>query len=118
MKIILTGYAGHMGREVRACAERAENCEIAAGVDPLIPAAEGVCVKTFAECTAADADVVVDFSHHSLTESLMDFAEERKLPVVLATTGQTEEEKSRSWNSIMTGRWMHPAAPRWRFSTR
>ena len=94
MKIILTGYAGHMGREVRACAERAENCEIAAGVDPLIPAAEGVCVKTFAECTA-DADVVVDFSHHSLTESLMDFAEERKLPVVLDTTGQTEEEKAR-----------------------
>ena len=94
MRIILTGYAGHMGREVRACAEAAENCEIAAGVDPMIPASEGICVKSFAECTA-DADVIIDFSHHSMTNDLLDFAEARKLPVVLATTGQTEEEKKR-----------------------
>ena len=94
MKIILTGYTGHMGREVRTCAEAADNCEIAAGVDPMIAASEGICAKTFAECTA-DADVIIDFSHHSMTKDLMDFAESRKLPVVLATTGQTEEEKAR-----------------------
>ena len=94
MKIILTGYTGHMGREVRTCAEAADDCEIIAGVDPMISASEGICVKTFAECTV-DADVIVDFSHHSMTKDLMDFAESRKLPVVLATTGQTEEEKNR-----------------------
>lgn len=94
MKIILTGYTGHMGREVRACAERMENCEIVAGVDPMIPASEGICVKTFAECTA-EADVIIDFSHHGMTKDLLDFAEARKLPVVLATTGQTDEEKAR-----------------------
>ena len=66
MRIILTGYTGHMGREVRTCAEAAENCEIVAGVDLMIPASEGICVKTFAECTA-EADVIIDFSHHSMT---------------------------------------------------
>jgi len=94
MKIILTGYTGHMGREVRACAERMEGCEIVAGVDPMIPASEGICVKTFAECTA-EADVIIDFSHHSMTNDLLDFAEARNLPVVLATTGQTDQEKAR-----------------------
>ena len=94
MKIILVGYEGHMGREVRTCAERAENCEIVAGVDPMIPESTGICKKTFAECTA-EADVIIDFSHHSLTGELLDFAEGRNLPVVLATTGQTEEEKAR-----------------------
>ena len=94
MKIILVGYEGHMGREVRTCAERAENCEIVAGVDPMIPESTGICKKTFAECTA-EADVIIDFSHHSLTGELLDFAEKRNLPVVLATTGQTEEEKAR-----------------------
>ena len=94
MKIILVGYEGHMGREVRACAERTEHCEITAGVDPLIPESTGICKKTFAECTA-EADVIIDFSHHSLTGELLDFAERRHLPVVLATTGQTEEEKER-----------------------
>ena len=93
MRIILTGYTGHMGREVRTCAEAAENCEIVAGVDLMIPASEGICVKTFAECTA-EADVIIDFSHHSMTGELLDFAETKKLPVVLATTGQTEEEKA------------------------
>ena len=94
MRILLSGYNGHMGREVRECAERAENCEIVAGVDLMIPASEGICVKTFGECTA-EADVIIDFSHHSMTGELLDFAEAKKLPVVLATTGQTEEEKAR-----------------------
>ena len=92
MRIILVGYAGHMGREVIACAERDAGSEIVAGVDPMAPA-QGVCVPSFEEC-AAEADVVIDFSHHSLTGKLLDFAKAKKLPVVLATTGQTDEEKA------------------------
>lgn len=38
------------------------------------------------------ADCVVDFSHHSLTPALTAFAATRKLPLVIATTGQTPEE--------------------------
>ncbi len=93
MRIILCGYCGHMGLEVRASAERAVGCSIVAGVDPMAPA-EGICVPSFGEC-AAEADVIIDFSHHSLTGALLDFAEAKGLPVVLATTGQTEEESAR-----------------------
>ena len=93
MRILLCGYGGHMGREVRACAERAADCEIIAGVDPMIPA-DGVCVPSFAECKA-EADVIIDFSHHSMTGAMLDYAEAKMLPVVLATTGQTEDEKAR-----------------------
>ena len=39
------------------------------------------------------ADVVLDFSHHSATAGLLDWCVGKKLPVVLATTGHTEEEK-------------------------
>ena len=49
---------------------------------------------SFSECTA-EADVIIDFSHHSMTGALLDYAEAKKLPVVLATTGQTDEEKAR-----------------------
>ena len=101
MKIILTGYTGHMGREVRLCAEAADNCEIVSGIDPMIPASEGICMKTFEECTA-DADVIIVFSHHSMTGALLDFAEKNRLPVVLATTGQTEEEKARIYEAART----------------
>jgi len=94
MRILLCGYDGHMGREVRACAERAADCGITAGVDPMTAGADPLCVKTFGEVTA-EADVIIDFSHHSMTGALLDYAEAKKLPVVLATTGQTEDEKER-----------------------
>ena len=94
MRIILCGYTGHMGREVRECAARVPGCEIVAGVDPMAETTDGVCVRSFAECPA-DADVIIDFSHHSMTGDLLDFAEKHRLPVVLATTGQTEDEKAR-----------------------
>jgi 4-hydroxy-tetrahydrodipicolinate reductase len=38
------------------------------------------------------ADCIVDFSHHSLTPALTACAAARKLPLVIATTGQTPEE--------------------------
>ena len=94
MRIILCGYTGHMGREVRACAERMPGAAIVRGIDPLAGEEDPRCAARFEDC-ADEADVIIDFSHHSLTAPLMDFAESRKLPVVLATTGQTEEESAR-----------------------
>ena len=93
MRIILTGYAGHMGREVREAAERTEDVRIVRGVDPMIPADTAECVRNFEDCRD-EADAIIDFSHHSLTGKLLAFARERKLPLVLATTGQTEEERA------------------------
>ena len=92
MRIILSGYGGHMGREVRACAERMEDARIVAGVDPMAPV-DDICVKSIADCKT-EADVIIDFSHHSGTGALLEYAIAKKLPVVLATTGQTEEEKA------------------------
>ena len=91
MKIILCGYLGHMGREVRACAEQAADCEIVMGIDPLLREPDPRCVAAFGDCDAA-ADVLIDFSYHGLTADLLAFARSRRLPLVLATTGQTEEE--------------------------
>lgn len=91
MKVILVGYLGHMGREVRTCAEQAPDCEIVAGIDPMLQGADPCCVSAFDACEAA-ADVIIDFSFHGLTADLLAFARKRRLPLVLATTGQTEEE--------------------------
>lgn len=38
------------------------------------------------------ADVIIDFSHHSSLPSLVDYAKRTKTPLVVATTGHTEEE--------------------------
>lgn len=39
------------------------------------------------------ADVILDFSHHTCTESLLEYATARHLPCVIATTGQSEAER-------------------------
>lgn len=95
MRILVSGLGGHMGQEVaRLAADGYRGAELAAGVDPAGGGAFDVpCAKDFSGAET-NADVIVDFSHHSCTETLVAFARANRLPLVLATTGQTPEELS------------------------
>ena len=94
MKILLSGICGHMGREVVKLAQAGyRGSELTAGVDSFADGSEPVpTAKTFADAEP-NVDCIVDFSHHSLTHELLDFAMAHDLPVVMATTGQTAEER-------------------------
>ncbi len=91
MNILLNGICGYMGREVkRLCEENYRSATLAFGVDPC---GDGEIYGSLEEITDTSAvDCIIDFSHHSVTEALLDFAIERGLPLVLCTTGHTEEE--------------------------
>ena len=93
MKILLSGIGGHMGAEVlKLAGEGYRGAEVVAGVDPAGSAEIGIpCAKSFADA-CAKVDVIVDFSHHAGTADLVGFATDNCLPLVIATTGQTEEE--------------------------
>ncbi|MCR5825968.1 MAG: 4-hydroxy-tetrahydrodipicolinate reductase [Oscillospiraceae bacterium] len=95
MRILVSGLGGAMGREVAKLALAGyRGAELVGGVS-LFPCDDinVPCTKTF-EGAVTDADCVVDFSHHCVTADLLRFVTEHKLPLVLATTGQTEEEKA------------------------
>ncbi len=93
MNILLCGFAGYMGREVINLANASSDIKIAGGVDPMATGEYTVPVaKSFTDAVT-DVDCIVDFSHHSITKELLEFAVSNKLPLVLATTGQTAEEK-------------------------
>ena len=95
MRILISGLGGFMGREVAKLAlEGYRGAELAAGVDMMgAKDAPVPCVKSFDEART-DVDLVVDFSHHDGTMALLDFVTKNDLRLVLATTGQTEEEKA------------------------
>jgi len=95
MNILLSGYCGHMGKEIIALAKSGYNdAKITAGVDGYATGNEEIpCAKTFAEADT-EADIIIDFSYHGLTKELLDFAVNNNIPLVLATTGQTEDEKN------------------------
>ena len=95
MRILVNGLYGHMGREVALLAlDGYRGAELTAGAD-LTPGTEFAvpCATDIREaCT--DVDCIIDFSHHSCTNALLDFAVSNAIPLVLATTGQTEEERT------------------------
>ncbi len=94
MKILVSGIGGHMGREVAALCEAGYRGAVSAGgVDPF---ATGEHIYHSYDDIPADAEIdcVVDFSIHTATPELLGFAATRGIPVVVATTGHTPEEKT------------------------
>ncbi len=84
-----------MGREVeRLCHDGYRGAELVVGVDPSVSGAEALPVfsKLSDVVNVGAVDCVVDFSHHSSTEELLEFCKSNSLPVVVATTGHTESE--------------------------
>ena len=50
--------------------------------------------RTFDELGTLDADMVIDFSHHTAISSVLDYAKKIGAAAVIGTTGHTEEEKA------------------------
>ncbi len=92
MKILVIGIGGHMGREVaKLCENGYRGTTLAGGVDPV---AEGEHIwRTFRDVPGdLQFDCIVDFSVHTCTPDLLNFAVERGVACVVATTGHTAEE--------------------------
>lgn len=90
MKIIVNGACGHMGRILVERAARAGHTVVAA-VDRFRDDGKLTALMQY----EGEADVIIDFSHHSSAIELCAYAEERGLPVVIATTGHTDAEIAR-----------------------
>jgi len=91
MTVIVHGAGGRLGQEVIKAAKAAGHAVVA--VDKTGTSPEETTYRNLTDYTGA-ADVVIDFSSHLATEELLAYVTARRLPLVLATTGQTDEEKA------------------------
>ncbi len=92
VKMIMHGCNGKMGQVISAICREDEGIEIVAGVDPYQGTQNPYPVfPTIGECTV-NADVVVDFAAAQAVDSLLAYCVAHKLPLVLCTTGLTEEQ--------------------------
>lgn len=86
MKIVIQGITGRMGQKMAEILK-----------DKGHTLAAGICIEgplyALKDYTG-EADLVIDFSHHSGTVPLLEECCRRKLPAVIATTGHTPEEKA------------------------
>lgn len=90
--ILLCGCSGRMGAVVSDMAAADDNVKIVCGVDVLGEASGAYpAYETLGDCKE-DADVVVDFSNPAVFDELLAFCVDRKMPLVICTTGLSEDQ--------------------------
>lgn len=80
-----------MGNAVARCVKEDENLKIIAGVDRAEMLCDFPVYKSFDDVKTIP-DVIIDFSHVSVLDSLLQFATKNNVPVILATTGYSAEQ--------------------------
>lgn len=91
-RIIMHGCNGVMGQMVCNLVAADETAEIVAGIDVNEKEGNSFPVFTRLEDCDVEADAVIDFSHFSCVDRLLDWCMDKKMPVVLCTTGLSEEQ--------------------------
>ena len=90
--IIMNGCNGRMGRMITDLANKDTDVQIVAGIDAYDKVTNDYPVFTNIFDCNVDADVIIDFSTASAVDDLLKYAVEKKIPVVLCTTGLTSEQ--------------------------
>ena len=92
VRILMHGCNGKMGQVITGLAKEMKQAKIVAGIDrydgipndyPVFP--------TFNDCNV-EFDVIIDFSNAGAVDPLLEYAVSKKVPVVLCTTGLSEEQ--------------------------
>ncbi len=86
------GCNGHMGQVISGLIKEDPEIEIAAGIDLVDNRENGYPVFTDIDACDVEADAVIDFCSAKAADKLLDFCVRRQIPVVLCTTGLSEEQ--------------------------
>lgn len=92
VRIIMNGCNGHMGQVISNLVAQDSQAQITAGVDIIDNGKNEYPVFTELEKCQVEADVMIDFSSAKATDQVLAYCKERKLPLVLCTTGLSEEQ--------------------------
>ena len=85
-RIIMCGCNGAMGRMITGIVNEDAEAEIVAGID-MVDTKEH-CYPVFQKL----ADALIDFSTPKILDDILTFSKEKKVPVVLCTTGYDDEQ--------------------------
>lgn len=92
VKILMHGCNGAMGQVISNLALENEEAKIVAGVDISGEAKNDYPVFTSLEDCDVPVDVIIDFSTAKAVDGLLDYVAAKKIPVVLCTTGLSEDQ--------------------------
>ena len=91
-RIIMHGCNGHMGRVITDLVSKDDECKIVAGIDPFDDGHNDYPVFASVNDCDVEADVIIDFAAAKAEDALLDYCEKKQIPVVVCTTGLTDEQ--------------------------
>lgn len=92
VKMIMHGCNGRMGQMITSIVANDPDIEIVGGVDIITEQKNDYPVFASMAEVSVDADVVVDFGNAAAVDGLIDACIAKNLPLVLCTTGLSEEQ--------------------------
>ena len=95
VRIIMHGCNGKMGQVITGLVADDPNAQIVAGIDIADNRDNGYPVFTDINKCDVAADVIVDFAAAAAVDALLDYSVEKQIPVVLCTTGLSDEQLAR-----------------------
>jgi 4-hydroxy-tetrahydrodipicolinate reductase len=94
MQVLVYDSNGTMGKILIEEIDNSENLKLTAGVSHYLTGDEKYPAFPSLKSVDADFDVIIDFSHFSLTDNLVKYALDKNKPIVIATTGLSDEQEN------------------------
>lgn len=91
-KITITGACGYMGRVINSLIKERSDCEVLSGIDILGEKYDSFEIYKSPFDMPEKPDVIIDFSHPSALANLLSYCKMNNVPLVVATTGYTDEQ--------------------------
>ena len=91
-RVIMHGCNGKMGQVITGLCKEDSEVEIVAGIDVSDHIQNEYPVYGSLWDCKEEADVIVDFASAKAADALLDYSVEKKIPVVVCTTGLSEEQ--------------------------
>lgn len=95
IRMIMHGCNGAMGQVITGLVSKMEDITIVAGIDMTDNKQNEYPVFTSLEDCDVAADVIVDFASVKAVDHLLDYCAAHQMPVVVCTTGLSEEQAAR-----------------------
>ena len=92
VNILISGFYGRMGQNVLASVKKRDDANVVCGVDIKCGNEFGIPVYDSYDKVNENVDVIIDFSSPKLLKNILNFAVAKKIAVVLATTGYTNDD--------------------------
>ncbi|MCR5797781.1 MAG: 4-hydroxy-tetrahydrodipicolinate reductase [Eubacterium sp.] len=91
-RIIMSGCNGAMGNMITKIVSEDSESQIVAGIDINDDGSKDYPVFSSIKDCDVEADAIIDFSTPVILNDLLDYCKDKKIPIVLCTTGYSDEQ--------------------------